>query len=1008
MPSLPEILNNASDVFLGSVRPTVIYMGDKKVWPNAYVWELTPDWSSPLTNELAATGGSVTATWYLTGKQNGVVVYDPVEVTPTGYTLNGPSGFSYTTSTGVLQAANRGSNGFDSAPNSTPSQEQLDGDPITCQLSVSYNGTVTIGGQPVTVAVSSAWQEITQAENPGTDYPTGNVYHNFSVSLDRYDSESNPAPASRSTATISSVSGQVDYAYRWTTTSTTKYNQNNSLSRSAFVFSSNQTWATINTSGTTVTAASRGTQYSVQKRSATITASLNQTSYPGITTSATTDIWQDINDIKDTSKTNISYGMTGFSLNWNSGNASALSAGETGALSYTYCREYFYYVYTYSSGESKTDTNLSHTDIIPTYSTSSSYSWRPSISSSTVTATKRLKTETSARSGRVIASYDSHEVGHIDISQAGTVVTYTLNSNYDNGIELAAYRQEITPSFTGTIAYDNGDSNDTDPNPSVSDAFGVDISNRISHSGKKIIGFDLGYTVYNSTASTSYTYTWTKHSTATREISVTQVTNIPTYGDWDCGAGTNYVYASGTSPAISLWASATASWPSRPGNPQSLTTSNFAFSISSKGNDGKRTYSLSGSGSSSVTMGFGSLGTNGVNSEKTTTISVSNANLSSPMTISFTEQGNELTPGAISASAGSTSIPASGSSNIALSASCPTAWTSGSPGSTIISGFTYTITSYGNNGKRTYSLNSGASKITFGSLEYNVTSQATTVVTVSYSGATSDTINFTEAKNEKYRTITGTGIGYEYSSWTFTASINQYGTEANGCPKGGGTSTLTVTANHWQRQRDETYVEYTWDSNATPVTDTLYGPWSTLSKVSDLGAITNSISGTGFSIGNMGSDGKATITITQNTGNARSGLITVSRSAVGDQTAQAIGIWIYQKAGNIAVSVNPSSINTTYDGGTYNISVTAVSSGWSLSYSNGSPAYPIFTGNSNFSPTSGNAGTTTLVVTVPSKPISQYQNPTRYATITLTATEEPSATATISVEMERPITPDEE
>lgn len=266
---------------------------------------------------------------------------------------------------------------------------------------------------------------------------------------------------------------------------------------------------------------------------------------------------------------------------------------------------------------------------------------------------------------------------------------------------------------------------------------------------------------------------------------------------------------------------------------------------------------------------------------------------------------------------------------------------------------------------------------------------------------------------------------YGYRNYVLNISSSAYTTEGSAAPKANASAaTITVNAKHeealmtpWSKTHS---MYYEWTSGDTqtdqldPIIGTDAGNYTT---VSDLGICT--ITAASFlTVGSLTPHssivGRATasVSIANNGGYKRYGNINVTRADSAGSEGDSKGVAIFQKAGNIAISVLPTTIDTTYDGGTYTIAVTAVSSGWNLTYSNDSYSYPVFSGNSNFSPRTADENilneplVTNVTVTVPQKTISQISNPVRYATITITAKEDSSITATVRVTMERPIIPD--
>lgn len=152
--------------------------------------------------------------------------------------------------------------------------------------------------------------------------------------------------------------------------------------------------------------------------------------------------------------------------------------------------------------------------------------------------------------------------------------------------------------------------------------------------------------------------------------------------------------------------------------------------------------------------------------------------------------------------------------------SCPIIWTSGYPGDSLSAAdFTFSFDQKGNNGKRSYTIESGVDSqgrklITYGSLGTNeVTELKDTVVKASHSGAGNKTRTMTERMNNKTESL--------QVNWNIT------GSPISGL---GGTATVRVTS----ASRVATY-----DSGASG-TPTTVPPLSVISALQ--------ISGTGFSM----------------------------------------------------------------------------------------------------------------------------------------------------------------
>lgn len=494
------------------------------------------------------------------------------------------------------------------------------------------------------------------------------------------------------------------------------------------------TAGTGSVSGGGVTAGSKGTTVSGVTNVATgLYVKITIHSKTGQSSSVI--VKQQANAVTSTEETSITYGISGMAIAWAAGGSSAKSAGETGSLSYSSCKKYYYLKSYYTSGDSATASTQSSTDITPTYSADSSKTWVPSVSGSTVTAAKRGKNDTSSRSGAIRAYYGTNLLGSLNISQAGTVQSFSLSSNYASGISFTAAGGEVTPTFSGTTSYDNGDSPDTTSGVSVTFSSGSDVSGRITRSGTKITGSNLGTTPYGST-STSYTWYWSGHSGATHTIAVSQGANSASYGTITVTPSSSNVPASGTSSAITFTASCSVSWTS--GSTSSLGTSDFSFSIQSKGNNGKRTYSLSG-----ASLTLGSLGTNLVSSAKTTTIRASHSGAGTKDT-NITEARNIVESNSLTVQWDVKGSPISGSGGSARvgidSASYSSVYSSGDSSTssvdtdTLLEGLTVSGTGF------SYSHTAGAEYgIVTATQNPSTTNARSCTLTASYAGSTATT-----------------------------------------------------------------------------------------------------------------------------------------------------------------------------------------------------------------------------------------------------------------------------
>lgn len=545
-------------------------------------------------------------------------------------------------------------------------------------------------------------------------------------------------------------------------------------------------------------------------------ATISTTATGGGETSASVSsiIRQQANAIVDDSgEASVSYAIEGLNVAFSNGTRYSTPAPDSGAITYTSCYKKYKKVYVYTTGASKYSDDYFYTPVTPTFTTTLSGA---TVSGSTVTTTKRAKTATSTISGYLTASFGGTS-SRITIYQYGTTKTYTLTSNYADGLALPAYALTVTPVFTAYTNYDNGDDPDATASPSVSFVSGSAVAGRITRSGLTISSVNLGTTPYADEASTTFTYRWSLHTAATTAIFATQAHNIVedhSYGPWQQGEkvyGTPY-------QEFQNWL-------------LSAALDRYAASGADAAPNGK-----------------------------------DNSTVTATLTATATHEERTATP-----------------------------WT-----------------------------------------------------------------------KTPWRTVTNV--------WTSTATSDG-GIETN--PGG-----------------------------ATDGTD--YGGWSIYSDISHCSA--SSVS-SWLSVGALseGAVGVATATVTygKNTGNARQATISVKRVAYDDHSQASTGVITYQKAGNSTLSVSPTTLATTYSGGTYTFTVAAKNTAWAITYANDSSASPVFSSLDNFSPSSGGTWNTTtstrVTVTVPSRPIPEGgQASARYATVYITSTEDNTLRAQVRVTMLAP------
>ena len=478
-------INDADHVYYGDVRNNemdAVYIGATKIWPNTstYIWELSPIWLYDGQYDITtipATGGTATATWRLIGKQNGSTVYGPTQVTPTSIEISDSTNFSYINN--VWEAKDRKANGFEEGRNA-PSQEQLNGDPRSCILTAIYSGSVEINNQTVLVNVSCE-VTMTQNQNPGVERGQAYyVYHDYSVALlnnsdNRPNSQSYPTPAYQST--VSAITScNYDIPYYWSATNTTKYRTNLYLDTSGSTFSSNKTWATAN--GSTITAASRGTEGDENLRNATITASFSPRS--GTLLQTTTTLWQQYNKTTTIPASCQSLTIQSFKKNGtvisfiDDCNSSTITAVIIG----TYTDEKVVYTSNaYTGGDVHTNVSITPSSALSVSSTDSA----TADSTAPTTFTVNNKHKTSTRTWTVTATYlgvsNSKTISQEkDVVKTDGKKDWAVSlTNVSNNLTTAGGNVTFTASATHTDYYYWQSDNDvTSEYPNQSDTISVD------------------------------------------------------------------------------------------------------------------------------------------------------------------------------------------------------------------------------------------------------------------------------------------------------------------------------------------------------------------------------------------------------------------------------------------------------------------------------------------------------------------------------------------------------
>lgn len=421
------VIGDMGKIYFGGAEICAVHDNASQIWPNSYYATLAPSWTYAGQYTLAAvpaSGGSATPTWvfkvFRTGETTNPVYQ--ANVSPTvvceelfGSTWLTAQHFHYTN--GVWSADDRGRNGLSgssgtSAPQSAPARYS--------RLSASYS--YTFNGVPVS---ATATAEMTQ--NPNNVKFVSASYSNLRVSLSKYDSSSSPAPAySTNDAVVSALMDAASlYQFYDGVTNvdglTYTYNQSNAVTSEQFSF--HASWCTFSTptsSGSTVTVASRGTDYDTNGRSTTIRAIFtgDTSKYADVT------IYQAKND------RSTEYSYLDFAL-WTSPPSLTSAAGSFsvyGTLGYKY--RYYYDSRTYSDWSSRNATSVTPT----------------------ITAVSPTPTSYSGNSVSVPANTGSSQI------------TYTVTANYTdpNGGNWNGYQTSIDQDYVAyeykntqvTIGYD--------------------------------------------------------------------------------------------------------------------------------------------------------------------------------------------------------------------------------------------------------------------------------------------------------------------------------------------------------------------------------------------------------------------------------------------------------------------------------------------------------------------------------------------------------------------------
>ena len=525
---------NMIDCAIGSKAVKRLMLGDVQIWPSSYRATLTPVLG---TGTIAATGGSVSLRWFYTvfraGSDTPIVTVSVADVQNVSVTLSDSTHFHYSGSgsVGAITADTRGTNGFGSegwvVPQSAPERS-------TTIRSAYY--ILSYDGKNVRAEYNAAAHSATQAAN-NVQTSGDPTYSDVALSIEDYTSQEGQAPAAGG-STGWSMSATKTQRYVFTTNDTYDYHSDGA---SDFSLTESVDW--IDISENSITVYTRGTDPG-DARSATLSLKVGSDTY------GTATIYQQENQIVDNIKTYTGASMTNISSKWGSlaNNTVPSAGGDSSSFSYTATRSYtsknVYTSTAQADGPSGSEPAPFGEGGITVYTKPS---WVTEVTSDTIKTSAQSIYGTTDRSGtitfRIYYTGSRYATATLNLTQKGTVVTYLLVcSSHPNGVSLPAYASTVDLTFNGITRYDNGTADNVTEGVYGQYDSGNDVVesgvNRITHGVGKVSSGNLGTTRFYE-ASTTYTYKWSSHTSATCQVVVTQSENkkeSTQEGEWQWGA----------------------------------------------------------------------------------------------------------------------------------------------------------------------------------------------------------------------------------------------------------------------------------------------------------------------------------------------------------------------------------------------------------------------------------------------------------------------------------------
>lgn len=302
---------------------------------------------------------------------------------------------------------------------------------------------------------------------------------------------------------------------------------------------------------------------------------------------------------------------------------------------------------------------------------------------------------TSQKSHSVVAMFGGLTSSAKTVTQAADSQSDWLMRDYTASISIAsnnvtAAGGSFTVSASGShVKYKKWNSDNTEVSGSastVSDTPSLSLIDISSSGVFTLSGSTVSHRDMTNNATTDSVKVRATNGSATADTAAVSVTNFKSYGTISMSSDSAYVPAGGG--AIRITVSCPITWTSGYSE-DSLTAADFTFSFYTKGNDGKRTYTIEGTDTQNrKVLTFGSLGTNEISSAKDTVIRASHS-AAGTKDHTLTERANTVESSELIVNWNITGMPISGVGGTATvgitSASLSRTFSSGAQNSTSLS-----------------------------------------------------------------------------------------------------------------------------------------------------------------------------------------------------------------------------------------------------------------------------------------------------------------------------------